>query len=102
MAHLVALGLVSQRRVCHLVGISRSVARRQSCRADETALRTRLRELAAAFPRYGYKLLHEFLKRERLVVNAKRRIDCIEPNTSKCGTRSGNGYPPVTGCRCRI
>ena len=72
MAHLVALGLVSQRRACHLVGIPRSVARRQSCRADEAALRTRLRELAAAFPRYGYKLLHEFLKREGLVVNAKK------------------------------
>ena len=72
VAHLVALGLVSQRRACHLVGIHRSVARHQPGRADEAALRTRLRELAVAFPRYGYKLLHEFLKREGLVVNAKK------------------------------
>ena len=28
--------------------------------------------LAAAFPRYGYKLLHELLKLEGLVVNAKK------------------------------
>ena len=39
---------------------------------DEAALRARLRVLAAAFPRYGYKLLHELLKREGLVVNAKK------------------------------
>lgn len=65
-------GLVSQRRACHLVGIHRSVARHQPGQGDEPALRARLRELAAAFPRYGYKLLHELLKREGLVVNAKK------------------------------
>ena len=72
MAHLVALGLVSQRRACRLVGLHRSVARHQSGRPDKAALRARLRALAAAFPRYGYKLLHELLKREGLVVNAKQ------------------------------
>jgi len=72
VAHLVALGLVSQRRACQLVGIHRSVARHQPCQGDEAALRGRLRELAAGFPRYGYKLLHELLKREGLVVNAKK------------------------------
>ena len=65
-------GLVSQRRACYLVGIHRSVARHQPCQGDEPALRARLRELAATFPRYGYKLLHELLKREGLVVNAKK------------------------------
>lgn len=65
-------GLVSQRRACHLVGIHRSVARHQPGQGNEPALRARLRELAAAFPRYGYKLLHELLKREGLVVNAKK------------------------------
>ncbi len=72
MAHLVTLGLMSQRRACHLVGIHRSVVRHQSGRPDAAALRVRLCELAAAFPRYGYKLLHELLKREGLVVNAKK------------------------------
>ncbi len=72
MAHVVALGLVSQRRACRLVGMHRSVARHQSCRPDKAALRARLRALAAAFPRYGYKLLHALLKREGLVVNAKQ------------------------------
>ncbi len=54
------------------MGILRSVARRQSCRADEAALRTRLRELAAVFPRSGYQRLHELLKQEGLVVNAQK------------------------------
>ena len=64
---------MSQRRACQLVGLHRSVARHQPGPGDgEAALRARLRVLAAAFPRYGYKLLHELLKREGLVVNAKK------------------------------
>ena len=48
------------------------MARHQAGRPDRAAVRARLRTLAAAFPRYGYKLLHELLKREGLVVNAKQ------------------------------
>lgn len=62
----------SQRHACRLVGLSRAVARYVSRRAPDTALRARLRELAGQHKRYGYLRLHVLLRREALVVNAKR------------------------------
>ena len=35
------------------------------------SIRTRLKELAAQYPRYGYLMLHGLLKGEGLVVNRK-------------------------------
>ena len=63
---------LSERRVCRLVGISRSVLRYRSCRAGDEALRDRLKALAEQFPKYGYPTLHGMLKAEGLVQNAKR------------------------------
>jgi putative transposase len=63
---------MSQRRACRLVGIHRSVARHQSQCRNNDALRERLKQLATAYPRYGYELLHGMLKAEGLVVNEKR------------------------------
>ena len=70
--HVVDLKLLSEQRACRLVGLSRSVFRYQSCRADDSALRQRLLELASQYPRYGYPTLHGLLKAEQLVVNPKR------------------------------
>ena len=39
---------LSERRACHLIGIARLVARYKPSRPDDTGLRQRLRELAAA------------------------------------------------------
>jgi hypothetical protein len=39
---------LSERRACHLIGIPRRVARYKPSRPDDTHLRQRLRELAAA------------------------------------------------------
>jgi hypothetical protein len=39
---------LSERRACHLIGIARRVARYQPSRPDDTDLRQRLLELAAA------------------------------------------------------
>jgi len=64
--------MLSQRRACGLVGIHRSVARYVSRRGDDMALRTRLRELASRFPRYGHQMLHAMLRREGLVMNRKK------------------------------
>jgi putative transposase len=63
---------VSQRHGCRLVGLSRSVHRYQSHRDRQDALRGRLKELAAARPRYGYLRLHLLLRREGWRVNRKR------------------------------
>ena len=62
----------SQRRACRLVGLARSVAQyRLRPRGDE-ALRTRLKDLAARFRRYGDVRPHVRLASEGLVVNRKR------------------------------
>ena len=56
---------LSRRRACRLVGISRSLACREPLRPKEHAgLRERLRALAGENRRYGYRRLHELLKRE--------------------------------------
>lgn len=63
---------LSERAACKLVGLARTTYRYQPKKRDEESLVTRLKELAMAYPRYGYLLLHGLLKRERLVVNKKR------------------------------
>ncbi len=62
----------SQRRACRLVGTARSTVRYHSRRADDDALRGRLRALAEQRPRFGYRRLHVLLRREGIVVNHKR------------------------------
>jgi putative transposase len=64
---------VSERRACRLVGIGRSTVRyRSRPHHEEESLRRRLRELAAARPRFGYRRLHVLLRREGVIVNHKR------------------------------
>ena len=63
---------LSERAACKLVGLARTTYRYQPKKRDEESLVTRLKELAMAYPRYGYLLLHGLLKRERRVVNKKR------------------------------
>ena len=63
---------VSERAACKLAGISRTGYRHQAKPVDDSALRARLKELAAQQPAYGYLLLHGLLKAEGLVVNKKR------------------------------
>ena len=72
LQHLVKSGLLSQRRACGLIGVSRSTAQYRSCRPDGSHLRRRLKELAEQYPRYGCLMLHALLRREGLVQNSKR------------------------------
>ena len=65
---------VSARRACRLTGFSRSALWRPCQGRDDQALRSRLRSLAASYPRYGCPTLHAMLKREGLVINAKRTL----------------------------
>lgn len=63
---------LSRRRACRLAGISRSAAEREPKRAREHArLRERLRALAGERRRFGYRRLHELLRREGFVANHK-------------------------------
>ena len=63
---------VSARRVCRLVGLSRSRWHYRPRRGADGRLRERLRTLAAARPRWGYQQLHVLLRREGYVVNHKK------------------------------
>jgi putative transposase len=64
--------VVSERRACGLIAIQRSSFRYQSRAEDQTALRLRLKELAAVRIRFGYRRLTVLLRREGWKVNAKR------------------------------
>lgn len=72
VAHLQQGYAVSQRRACRTLGADRSSVRFSSRRPDDSALRSRLRELAAARRRFGYRRLHLLLDREGVHINHKR------------------------------
>jgi putative transposase len=63
---------LSERRACGLVGMGRSSYRYDRQGPDDTALRGRLRELAAERRRFGYRRLRVLLRREGWAVNHKR------------------------------
>ncbi len=63
---------VSERRACGTLPFHRSTVRYGSRARDQTPIRMRLRELAAARVRYGYRRLHVLLRREGWKVNHKR------------------------------
>lgn len=62
----------SHRKACRLVNLCRATQQCQAKRKDDTALRTRMRELAEQRRRFGLPRLHIMLKREGLVMNHKR------------------------------
>lgn len=72
VAHLVEAHDMSERRACRVIGVDRSSVRYQSTRPDDGDLRQRLRELAEARRRFGYRRLHVLLRREGVAVNRKR------------------------------
>ena len=73
VTHLVAAFAVSARRAMRVIGLSRSrwhyVPERP---LRDAPIRERLKALAQARPRFGYKRLHVLLRREGVVVNRKR------------------------------
>lgn len=63
--------VVSQRRVCGLMGVAESSVRYRSCRSDEV-LRLRLMAAAREKPRWGYRRLQIVLDQSGEHVNHKR------------------------------
>ena len=64
VAHLQAVMGLSERRACSFVGADRKMIRYLSCRAPETELRGKLRDLANERRRFGYRRLFILLRRE--------------------------------------
>jgi len=62
---------ISERKTCQVLGCPRSSQRYQARRDEQAALRMRLKELAAARVRYGYRRLHILLRRESMSPESK-------------------------------
>jgi putative transposase len=71
-AHLRRTYGVSQRRACRTIGADRTSVRYRNRRPDDNVIRGRLRELAAARRRFGYRRLHVLLGREGTHMNHKK------------------------------
>jgi putative transposase len=71
-AHLCQVHEVSQRRACRVIGADRTSIRYRGRRPDDGSVRARLRELASARRRFGYRRLHVLLDREGIRVNHKK------------------------------
>lgn len=63
---------VSERRACRVIGMHRTRYRYRSRAKDQTALRQRIREIAAVRIRYGDRRVHTLLRREGWSINVKR------------------------------
>ena len=64
---------ISERRACSLVGLSRATMRYQSQRSpQEQALKERIKSIALERRRFGYRRVHQLLRREGTEVNHKR------------------------------
>jgi putative transposase len=63
----------SQRRICRVMGRSRSTLRySREPKADEPAVIREIKRLARRHPRYGYRRIHAMLVRRGWTVNIKR------------------------------
>jgi len=71
---------ISCARACRLAHFSRAAWYRRSRARDQSALRLRIRDLAHARPRFGYRRLWVLLRREGWAVNHKRvrRLDRLD------------------------
>jgi putative transposase len=64
---------ISERRACRLVGLSRATLRRVVVEEPATtSLRARIIDLAHARRRFGYRRIHDLLRREGVKANHKR------------------------------
>lgn len=70
--HLVTAHEVSQRRACRALDVNRSSVQYRQSSTDSGPVVARLRALASAKPRYGYRRLHQLLRREIGAINHKR------------------------------
>ena len=61
---LVGSYLVSERRACRVLGLARATYRYRICLDPRTELRMRIREIAQARVRYGYRKIRVLLNRE--------------------------------------
>jgi putative transposase len=79
----------SQRRACALIGIAPKTYRYVISRSDDGEFRERLRRLAGARRRFGYRRLHILLRREGLKLNHKKLFRIYREERLTVGRRGG-------------
>jgi len=90
---------VSQRRSCQLVLLARSTCQYRIRREPDEKFETKLKELAFANPRYGYRRVHALLKRSGQTINRKRvvrvwqKFDLQVPRSKKTRKRVRQPQP---------
>jgi putative transposase len=72
VAHLMRVHGMSERRACKAIGSCRMTMRYKTTRADDAALRERMKAIAHERRRFGYRRVHVLLKREGFVINHKK------------------------------
>ena len=70
--HVRAQWQVSIRRACRALPVERSTYHYRPRRAEQAALKKRIKEIAETRVRYGYRRIHVLLRREGWEVNPKR------------------------------
>jgi putative transposase len=100
VAHVRDVHGLSERRACTIIGAERSSVRYRRRRADDVAVRQRLRELAGQRRRFGWRRLKILLDREGIRMNHKklRRLYCEE----KLQVRRRGGRKRALGSRAPI
>ena len=92
---------LSQRRACGLMELYRATCRYRRRRGEDQRLRVRLRELAEARRRFGYRRLQILLQREGWQVNHKRVYRLyVEEKLAlrrKRGAETQHGAPAAAG-----
>ena len=97
VAHLRAAFEMSERRACKAIGCCRMTMRYKTTRADDAALRQRMKAIAHERRRFGYRRLHVLLKREGYMINHKSSSGSIGKRSLRCAAvavasgRSGPG-----------
>ena len=84
---------LSERRACRIVGLARSVQQYRPVPKDDAAVVKRMKELASENRRYGYLRLHAMLRREGLVLNAKRTYRLYTEQGFQVRTRKRRKLP---------
>ena len=89
VAHARMVFGLSERRACQIIDVARRVVRYRRLRPDDTALRERLRTLAAERRRFGYRRLGYLLSREGLRVNHKKLLRIYREEGLRVRRRGG-------------
>ena len=97
VAHLKMGHEMSERRACKLLKCCRMTVRYASVRADDAALRDRMKAIAHERRRFGYRRIHVLLKREGVSVNHKRLFRLYREE--KLSVRKRGGRKRALGTR---